>query len=109
MGNRERKNEIKVRLSDDELRLLHAKMKAVNARSREWFLRHLIVYGFVYEVDYSEIRKCNEHLGRIGNNINQIAHKMNETGQVFAEDVGKIKEAMREIWRLQESILSQQP
>lgn len=53
MENRERQNRMTLRLSDDELYILEQKFKASNMKDRSAFLRHLIIYGYVYEVTYS--------------------------------------------------------
>lgn len=77
MANRERKNELKIYLSDDEQYIPDQKVKASGMKSKSVFLRRQILYGFVYDIDYSELRKYNAALGRIGNNLNQIAKRMN--------------------------------
>lgn len=77
MANRERKNELKIYLSDDEQYIPDQKVKASGMKSKSVFLRRQILYGFVYDIDYSELREYNAALGRIGNNLNQIAKRMN--------------------------------
>ncbi len=73
------------------------------------FLRHLIIYGYVYDVDYQELRDYNTNLARIGNNLNQITRRMNATGHLYDEDVREIKELMEDVWHTQKSMLSKQP
>ena len=94
MANRERKNELKIYLSDDEQYILEQKVKASGMKSKSAFLRHQILYGFVYDIDYSELREYNAALAKIGNNLNQIAKRMNATGNVYAADVKAIYEAV---------------
>ena len=43
-------------------------------------LHRQILYGFVYDIDYSELQEYNAALGKIGNNLNQITKRMNATG-----------------------------
>ena len=95
MANRERKNELKIYLCDDEQYILEQKVKASGMKSKSAFLRRQILYGFVYDIDYSELRKYNAALGRIGNNLNQIAKRMNATGNIYAADVKEVKELMK--------------
>lgn len=78
-------------------------------KSKSAFLRRLILYGFVYDLDYSELREYNSALGKIGNNLNQIAKRMNATGNVYAADVKEVKELMKKVWDTQKSMLSNQP
>ena len=100
MANRERQNELKIYLSDDEQYILDQKWKASGMKSKSAFIRHLILYGYVYDVNY-------EH--RIGNNLNQIAKRMNATGNVYKADVNEVKELMKQVWQSQKSMLSRQP
>ena len=59
MANRERKNELKIYLSDDEQYILEQKVKASGMRDKSSFLRHQILYGYVYDIDYSGLRDYN--------------------------------------------------
>lgn len=109
MEKRNRKNEFKLRLSDDEMALFEEKFKLSGLSSRSKFLRHLIIYGFTYDIDYSELKDYTRELSAIGRNINQIAHKVNTDDKVPSEDIEYIKKELHKIWRIQESILSNQP
>lgn len=109
MNKRERENRFTLRLNDDELYILEQKTKAANMKDKSSFLRHLILYGYVYDIDYSELREYNAALAKIGNNLNQIAKRMNATGNVYAADVTEVKELMNKVWQSQKSMLSKQP
>ena len=109
MSKRSRNNTLQVYLSDDEKFILDEKWKLSKMRSRSSFIRHLIVYGFVYDIDYSELTEYSRQLSKIGNNINQISRRVMKTGNVYAEDIHEIKELMEEVWRTHESMLSKQP
>ncbi len=109
MANRERKNELKIYLSDDEQYILEQKVKISGMKSKSTFLRHLILYGFVYDIDYSCLWDYNVALGKIGGNLNQIAKRMNATGNVYAADVKEVKELMKKVWDTQKAMLSKQP
>lgn len=109
MANRERKHELKVFLSDDEHRILEGKFKLSDKRSRSDFIRQLIIEGIVYVVDYSYLREYNMELGKIGTNINQIAHRINTTHSIYQTDMDEINRKVDEVWRLQKSMLSRQP
>ena len=108
-GNRSRKNGLILYLSDDEKFILDEKTRLSGMTSRSAFIRQLIVYGFVYDVDYTELREYNTALSRIENTLNQIAKRMNATGHVYDADVKQVKELMEEVWRTQKSMLSRQP
>lgn len=109
MPKRERKIPVQIYLSEDEDYILTQKQKLSGMKSKSAFLRHLILYGFVYDVDYSELREYNAALAKIGNNLNQIAKRMNATGNVYQADVNEVKELMQKVWHTQKSMLSRQP
>ena len=109
MANRTRTNRNEIYLSDDEQYVLEEKFKLSGMKSKAAFLRKLILYGYVYEVDYSYLRNYNMELGRISSNLNQIAKRINSTDHIYQEDMQEIKELMNQIWHTQKSMLSKQP
>lgn len=109
MSKRERKIPIQFYLSEDEDYILTQKQKISGMKSKSAFLRHLVLYGYIYDIDYSELREYNTALAKIGNNLNQIARRANQTGNIYAEDIKEVKELMNNIWQLQKSMLSKQP
>ena len=109
MANRKRTNPVQFYLDDEEQYILDEKFKLSGMKSKSAFLRKLILYGYVYDVDYSYLRNYNTELGRISSNLNQIAKRINSTGNIYQEDMNEVKELMNEVWRTQKSMLSKQP
>ena len=83
MANRTRTNHNEIHLSDDEQYILDEKFRLSGMKSKSAFLRKLILYGYVYEVDYSYLRNYNTELGRISSNLNQIAKRINSTDHIY--------------------------
>ena len=109
MANRTRTNQIGFFLSDDEKKILDDKFKLSGMKSKSAFLRKMILYGFVYDVDYSYLRTYNVELGRISAVLNQIAARVNSTNQIYEDDIKEIKEMMEQVWHTHRSMLSKQP
>ena len=109
MENRERTHRFTLRLSDQENRILETKMKLNKDPSKSYVIRRLIVDAELYEIDYREFREIATQLARIGNNINQIAKRVNETRSIYQTDIDQIKKEFKEICRLQESMQSKLP
>ena len=109
MANRKRTNPVQFYLDDDEQYILDEKFRVSGMKRKSAFLRKLILYGYVYDVDYSYLRNYNTELGRISSNLNQIAKRINSTGNIYQEDMDEVKELMNEVWRTQKSMLSKQP
>ena len=91
MTNRTRKNKFLLYLSDDERYILDEKWKLSGLRSRAAFLRNLIIYGYVYDVDYSHLHEYSREIARIGNNINQIVRLCSKTGHVYENDADTLE------------------
>ena len=62
IAKRNRTNPVQFYLSDDEQYILNTKFKASGMKSMSAFLRKLILYGYVYDVDYSYLRNYNTEL-----------------------------------------------
>ena len=109
LANRTRTNRNELHLNDDEQYILDEKFRLSGMKSKSSFLRKLILYGYVYDVDYSYLRNYNTELGRISKSLNQIAKRINSTNNIYKEDMDEVKELMNEVWRTQKSMLSKQP
>lgn len=109
MANRNRKHKITLYLSDDKMYILKNKAQLSNLGSMSAYLRNLIIYGYVYDVDYKFLHDYSVELSLIGNLINQIAKRANATGNLYLEDMKEVKELMEKIWHTHESMLSRQP
>ena len=93
--------QIKFRITEEKHSLIEEKMKQVPTSNMETYLRKMVIDGYIIQADHSDIKKMMAELRKIGVNINQIAKRANATGNVYQEDIEKIKGALKEIWRLQ--------
>ena len=109
MTNRKRQNRNEVYLNDEEQFIYEEKFRLSGMKDKSAFLRKLILYGFVYEVDYSYLRNYNTELGRISSSLNQIAKRINSTDHIYKEDIDDVKELMNQVWHTHKSMLSNQP
>ena len=108
-GKRDRTNELKVFLSDNEQYVLDNKVKASGMRNKSEYIRHMILYNYTYDCNYDELLEYNRQLSAIGRNINMIRERIMKTGNVYDEDVKEIKELMEKVWHTHESTLSKAP
>jgi len=73
------------------------------------YARKMLIDGYVIKVDYSELKAVTAEIQKIGANVNQIAKRVNATGNVYEQDIAEIKGALAEIWRLQRLSLLKAP
>jgi hypothetical protein len=100
-GGRKRTVQIKFRVTEAERGFILEKMKLLNTTNLAAYLRKMAIDGYVINADYSDIKKMTAEIQKIGVNVNQIARRVNATGNVYAQDIAEVKEALDEIWRLQ--------
>ena len=109
MQNEGRIIPIQIYLTEEEKEILDIKYKMSKSKSRGAFIRKMILEGFVYEVDFSELKRYNFLMSNISNNVNQIAHRINETRSIFMNDIDEVKEEIKKLWQLQRSMQSNLP
>ncbi|PZL71739.1 plasmid mobilization relaxosome protein MobC [Enterococcus plantarum] len=106
MANRTRNIPVKFMVTEEEKKIILAKMTQSKTENMGAYLRKMTIDGYVIKIDYSALKKHTLELNKIGVNINQIAKRLNQTNRVFYQDIREIKKMMDEIWKLQKSILS---
>lgn len=99
-GFRLRDRQLNIRVSDYEYKLIQERMKASGSATLREFLVDVATNGFLINVDYSDIKALAYEINRIGNNINQIAHKINSEGLVYKEQIEDVQEDVNMIWKL---------
>jgi len=86
----------------DMIRRRQAQTGIINLRA---YLLKMAVDGRVIHVELDSVKEMNRLLSGIGNNINQIAKRANENGNIYAVDLDEIKVRQDEIWVQQKEIL----
>ena len=86
----------------DMIRRRQAQTGIINLRA---YLLKMAVDGRVIHVELDSVKEMNRLLSGIGNNVNQIAKRANETSNVYAADLDEIKARQDEIWVQQKEIL----
>lgn len=107
--NRKRTKQMKFYVSDDEKNFINQKMQICGIDNMGTYMRKCAISGKIDIHDYSEIKKMNSHLQKIGVNINQLVKRVQSTNSVYEEDVLSLKKQLEDIWQLQKSILSRLP
>lgn len=95
-----RESQLNIRLTDYEKGLIMEQFKASGKNSLREFIVESVTNGYIINVDYKEIRELAYEINKIGNNINQIAHKVNISNQVYKSDMEELQEDIDLIWRM---------
>ncbi len=62
--------------------------------------------GYIINVDCTEVKNHAAQLQRVGNNINQVVKRMNQTGSLYKTDVAEVKKLLHDIWVRERRLLS---
>jgi uncharacterized protein (DUF1778 family) len=107
MQNRTRKEQLIVRVTPDERKLIQKKMEQYHTNNFSRYARKMLIDGYVIHLDLSDFQKLSAEVNAVGVNVNQIAKVANATGKVYENDIAEAKERVDEIWRLLKSYLSE--
>jgi hypothetical protein len=105
-GGRVRTVQVKFRVTEAERELIVEKMRLLHTDNMAAYLRKMAIDGYIIVTDFAAVKEMTAQIQKVGVNVNQIAHRVNATGTVYAADIEMIKEAQAEIWRSQRYILS---
>lgn len=106
MKNRKRNVQIIIRVTEEERALIEEKMQQIPTLNLSAYARKMLIDGYIITLDLQEVKGHTAQLQKIGVNINQIAKRINETGQIYADDMDEVKRVMEEVWRLERRFLS---
>ena len=106
MVNRKRNIQLKIWLTEEERRLIDEKMKLLPTSQIGAYIRKMAIDGYIIYTDTANIKEMNKELRAIGRNINQIAKRVNSTGDIYRGDITELRERLGEIWQVQRTILS---
>ena len=64
-------------------------------------IRRMLLNGIVLHFDEHKAKTVFRLISNIASNINQIAVRVNSTGNIYAEDISEIQRDINELWRQQ--------
>ncbi|WP_300824244.1 plasmid mobilization relaxosome protein MobC [Schaedlerella sp.] len=70
------------------------------------YLRKMAVDGYIVKLDLPELSELLSLLRRTSNNINQVARRVHETGNIYDTDLEDILQKQKELWDGVNEILS---
>lgn len=87
MDNRQRRIQLKFRVTEQERDLIEQKKRQVGTINTEAYLRKMAIDGYVVKLDLSEVKELVSLLRRCSNNLNQYTKRAHETGSIYATDI----------------------
>lgn len=95
-----RDKQLNIRVTEYEYQLIREHMKQSGTATLREFVVEAATNGFLIKVDYSDIKQLSYEINRVGNNINQIAHKINSEGAVYKREIEEVQDKVDLIWKM---------
>jgi transcriptional regulator of met regulon len=96
--NRSRNIALTFRATTEERAMIERRMAQSGIKSLRAYLLKQAIDGRVIHVELDSVKEMIRLLSNATNNINQIARRVNETGNIYAADINDLKERYDEIW-----------
>ncbi len=87
------------KVSPEEMALIEQKMEQAGTANKRAYLRKMAVDGYVVHLDLGEMKELLRLLRSVSNNVNQIARRCNETGNLYGEDAEDLRKGYLEVQR----------
>ena len=97
---RKRTISILFRLNEQENQIFRTQVALSGYSAQEYMRRRLIEDQVIKPRPAGEMAEIRRELSAIGNNVNQVARKVNSTGQVSVEDFQKVAQCLDNVWHL---------
>ncbi len=101
---RKRDRSVRFRVSQEEYDLIKARMDAIGTKNLEAFLRKMALDGMIVRLDMPELKRMISLLGYMGNNVNQIAKRLNEIGKYYDTDIEDVIKNQEQLISLAKSV-----
>ena len=93
-------------VTEEEARIIDAKMKQLEIHNISAFLRAMVLNGYVLKLDLPQLREMIRLLGNLTNNVNQIARRVNEHGSIYESEIDEIQEKVNQLLGMMNQMLS---
>lgn len=86
-------------VTPEEAAIIQQKMKAAGIKNKSQFFRTLVLNGYVLRLDLPELKEATRLMGILSNDVNQIARRVNEKGNIYETEMDEIVQKQNEIVR----------
>ena len=94
------------KVSPQERAVIQEKMELLGTRNLRGYLRKMAVDGCVVRVDMAEFKALVSLLRNCSSNLNQIARRVNSTGNLYAADLEDLQERYAGLWDAVNEVLT---
>ena len=106
MANRNRKIQLKFRVTPQEREMIEQKMVQFGTKNMAAYLRKISIDGYVVKLELPELKEMVSLLRRSSSNLNQLTKRVHETGRVYDADLEDIVQNQERLWQAVNDILA---
>ena len=106
MAHRKRSVQLHFMVTEHERELIRQKMEQLGTNNLGVYLRKMAIDGYIVKLALPELSELLSLLRRTSNNINQVARRVHQTGNVYDTDLEDIFQKQQELWEQMNEILS---
>ena len=105
MANLQREVQLKFRVTPEERAMIKLKMAQLGTTNMAAYLRKMAIDGFVVNLELPELGELVSLLRRFSNNLNQLTHRVHETGRFYDADLEDLRQSQEKLWDAAQKIL----
>ena len=94
-------------VSPEEEQRIAEKMSSIGIQNRNAYLRKMALDGYCLNLDLPQLRRMAYLLQNCSNNLNQVAKRANESGQLYAADLEDLRSRLDELIAIGKQLLDQ--
>ena len=94
------------RVTEEERDMIKRRMEQTGIINMRAYIVKMAIDGRVIRVEFDSVREMIRLLSITANNMNQIAKRANETGNIYAADLEELRERYEGLWEQAREILS---
>ena len=93
------------RVTEKERDMIRKRQEQTEIRNMRSYLLKMAIDDRVIIVDSDSVNEMNRLLSNVSNNINQITKRVNQTDNIYRNDLEEINKCIEEVWVQQKDIL----
>jgi hypothetical protein len=104
-ANRKRDIFIRFMVDEKERDMIYKRMQQTGIKNLRAYLLKQAIDGQVIHIELDSVKAMVRLLGNATSNLNQIAKRVNVTGNIYAEDIADLQARYDELWAQTKVIL----
>ena len=103
--NRKRDIFIRFMVDEKERDMIYRRMEQTGIKNLRAYLLKQAIDGQVIHIELDSVKEMCRLLSNATNNLNQIARRVNDTSNIYAEDIADLQARYDELWAQTKIIL----